>query len=168
MSTCFNPHPPGRVGATPSRGGWLCGSAAACFNPHPPGRVGATSVGSHIHASLSGCNVDHHRSFNPHPPGRVGATPPRPCIRSRTSSVSILTHLVGWVQHVPSGMSTRFQSITPATGWWSSFQSSPTWSGGCNRSAVEHDRVSGAGPLRVSILTHLVGWVQLTLSRGRR
>ena len=86
-----------------------------CFNPHPPGRVGATcSYQQHSHPQLP--------CFNPHPPGRVGAT-------AKPSFFS----------------SAHF-----------SFQSSPTWSGGCN--LLQPSGCSGAGG--VSILTHLVGWVQ--------
>ena len=89
-----------------------------------------------------------------------------------TIDVSILTHLVGWVQpgHLrPEGAPSRAVSIlTHLVGWvqrpecrtcqWQGvwFQSSPTWSGGCNPTdRAEHQRT-----VTVSILTHLVGWVQ--------
>ena len=136
---CFNPHPPGRVGATrPIRvtplsvpvfqssptwsGGcnqrpvaaimtfgqmfqssptWSggcnpIGPPATCpyqpsFNPHPPGRVGATWRPPVRRWTPP-------RGFNPHPPGRVGATRRTVDAGSRRTHVSILTHLVGWVQ----------------------------------------------------------------------
>ena len=89
LSDRFNPHPPGRVGATCLAGffevvevsihlthlvGWVqppllrvIGHPENSFNPHPPGRVGATCTES-MHV------LGDNRRFNPHPPGRVGAT----------------------------------------------------------------------------------------------
>ena len=43
------------------------------------------------------------------------------------------------------------------------FQSSPTWSGGCN---MVHQATVAGVPVQVSILTHLVGWVQRFRLRG--
>ena len=97
----------------PSSGGSQ-GPAGRGFNPHPPGRVGATSC------AKTRCSK-RRTSFNPHPPGRVGATrSPRGVVHDM-NVVSILTHLVGWVQ--PAA---RLNAIAGAT----AFQSSPTWSGG--------------------------------------
>ena len=95
---------------------------------------------------LRHCGPRHHR-FNPHPPGGVGATSGFYIYAGTEQGVSILTHLVGWVQ-------------LAGTDTWSqhafAFQSSPTWWGGCNRRSGR----LWARRESVSILTHLVGWVQ--------
>ena len=94
--------------------------------------------------------------------------------RTQRIAVSILTHLVGWVQRDPAGSRSvggvEVSILTHLVGWvqrarkpvrWvvdaSEFQSSPTWSGGCNlMPSLPGASVRGG----VSILTHLVGWVQ--------
>ena len=93
--------------------------------------------------------------FNPHPPGRVGATALSDHDLTEGERVSILTHLVGWVQHSAVG-------FVPSAVW--SFQSSPTWSGGCNQGRGQSVEPTS----KVSILTHLVGWVQHPLRSPER
>ena len=100
--------------------------------------------------------------------------------------VSILTHLVGWVQRSgwpiqqPGPPPMEFQSSPTWSGGCNGpvdvsnadligFQSSPTWSGGCNPSSSVSILSIGCGydpDEAVSILTHLVGWVQLERSRS--
>ena len=135
--SCFNPHPPGRVGARGPDGS--IGKSGYKFQSSPTwsggcnvDRMGAWQVRLQVsiltHWS-GGCNGRSppstycpQSSFNPHPPGRVGATTASNIGWRPARNVSILTHL----------------------------------SGGCNtRRLAQH----GCGG-RVSILTHLVGWVQ--------
>ena len=113
--TRFNPHPPGRVGATTSVETFAGVKSEVSILTHlvgwvqrRPGR-GVLIEGTHV-------SILTHLVGWVQQPWRPGQVPPR-------IVVSILTHLVGWVQPVSTDA-----GDTPL--WM--FQSSPTWSGGCN------------------------------------
>ena len=163
----FNPHPPRRVGAT--------GPTAALaarpggFNPHPPRRVGAT-IGFAAPAfrliafqssptSKGGCDI-----------GIATSNP------SVDLGVSILTHLEGWVRrgrewrrpphrpgfnpHPPRRVgATRKSWATPNSKL--RFNPHPPRRVGATRQQVA-PRLPGR---RVSILTHLEGWVRQRVHR---
>uniref|UniRef100_E6QQF8 Uncharacterized protein n=1 Tax=mine drainage metagenome TaxID=410659 RepID=E6QQF8_9ZZZZ len=90
-TTCFNPRPPRRVGATP----WSINSGVASSPVSILAHPGGWALHAHRQTQIQSATVSILNGFNPRPPRRVGATF-IPSANDAKFTVSILAHPGGW------------------------------------------------------------------------